>query len=64
MDKEDFEPDEFDEIMDWMVKVYQTNTFDDRDSQGTSSTDLKNYEVGLKGSRLVYVTDGNKWHWF
>jgi hypothetical protein len=77
MDEEEFETDEVDEFLDWMVDTFQSNqsvdsndTSPNADNQSVDSkdaspnADLSNYEVGLTGSQLDYITDGKNWHWF
>lgn len=46
------EPDDIDELLDWMVEVYSGTS---PQSQNTSSNNLK---VGLKNNQIDFVTDG------
>jgi hypothetical protein len=63
MDEEEFETDEVDELLDWMVDTFQSDQSGDS-NDASPTIDFSNYEVGLTGSQLDYITDGKNWHWF
>ncbi len=46
------EPDDIDELLDWMVEVYSGNS---PQAQNISSNNL---QVGLKNKQIEFITDG------
>ncbi len=46
------EPDDIDELLDWMVEVYSGNS---PQAQNISSNNL---QVGLKNNKIEFITDG------
>lgn len=58
MDEEDY----VDELMDWMCETFDQQEQETGDANPT--IDLSNYEVGMTGNQIDYMTDGKDWNWY
>lgn len=65
MDEENLETtDEVDEVLDWMVGVFSDNSSSSSTADSSPTIELTQYEVGMTGNQIDYLTDGTNWKWF
>jgi hypothetical protein len=65
MDEETLETtDEVDEVLDWMVGVFSDNSSSSSTADSSPTIELTQYEVGMTGNQIDYLTDGSNWKWF